>query len=231
MRWAVVAILICHATPGYTQEPPSSVPSGVGWPYPPLTVGPAPAPPIDYGVPVRVIEAPPLPPAAPGQQHWISVNLVGGQPSVARVGVKVWARENNSLWLEAYAGSALFDFMYGFGGRMQHTAWAFSNGDAIMVGPGLGLQILPDWYADQGYYTRRGRWVPGNSHYSSLFFLAADVDVSWLHDFGPRFGFELGLKFGLAGRVGGTVGDCYPQDRMWGKNVFPIFAGFTGLRF
>ena len=199
--------------------------------YPPLTAGPPPAPPIDYGLPVQVVEAPPLPAVAPGQQHWIAVNLVGGQPSVARVGVKVWARENNSLWLEAYAGSALFDFMYGFGARVQHTAWAFRNGDSIMVGPGLGLQILPDWYADEGRYNRRGYWVPGGSHYTSLFFLAGDVDVSWLHDFTPRCGFELGLKFGLAGHLGGTIGKCYPRGVMWGKDLYPILGAYTGLRF
>src|SRR5437764_46372 len=114
---------------------------------PPL---PSPVPPVPSGLPERyettTIYEPP--PAAPGQQHWIAVNLLGGQPSLVRVGVKVWPRENNSLWLEAYSGSVLWDYVYGFGLRVQHTAWGFANGDSVLVSPGLGLHVLPDWYAD-----------------------------------------------------------------------------------
>ena len=206
---------------------------GGGWPVSlPVTVGAPPAPPVADYLPARPVEDSPVtPPQAAGQQHWISVNVLGGQPTAVRVGVKVWARENNSLWLEAYTGSALYDFMYGFGARVQHTAWSFANGDTIMVGPGLGGMVLPEWYADLGYRNGRGRWVRGDSHDSPLYFLTGDVDVSWLHDFTPRFGFELGVKLGLAGRVGGTVGNCYPHDLMWGTSLFPIAGVYTGLRF
>jgi hypothetical protein len=208
-----------------------------GWPSPlPVTVNQAQAaepPPAAVAAPVapvQVVES--FEP--PGQQHWLAINFALGQPSYGRVGVKVWDRPNNSLWLEAYGGSSLYDAMYGFGARVQHTAWSFGNGDSVMLSPGLGLHILPDWYAVHEvthYNRRRGYWTTGTGSASTLYFLAGDVDISWLHDFGPRFGFELGMKAGLAGRLGGTVGDCYPADAMWGKNVYPILAFYTGLRF
>ncbi|HEY3789890.1 MAG TPA: hypothetical protein VGL71_13610, partial [Urbifossiella sp.] len=61
--------------------------------------------------------------------------------------------------------------------------------------------------------------------------VAADVDFSWLHDFSPHFGFELGLKLGIATRVSGTVGDDYPSGLMWGKTVSPLVALYSGFRF
>lgn len=187
------------------------------------------------GVPVRVIDVfdANMPPPG-GQQHWLSVNFALGQPSIGRVGVKVLSRENNSLWLEAYGGSALYDGMYGFGARLQHTAWTLGNGDSFFISPGLGVHILPDWYAGHEtlHYNRRwGYWTTGYSQYSPLYFLAGDVDFSWLHDFSPRFGFELGMKLGLAGRLAGDVGDCYPSGVMWGKNLYPIVAFYSGFRF
>ena len=240
----VAALVTGSFAAGQDLGPPAAAPNAAPreWPSPLPTVAPQPPVPFPPGVPppppdvlVEFDERLDIlrgnPGLAPGQQHWLAVNLVGGQPSVVRAAVKVLPRPNNSLWVEAYAGSVLFEGMYGFGARLQHTAWGFRNGDTILVSPGIGLQIVPDWYADLGRRGRDGYWVPGGSHYSSLFFLAGDVDVSWLHDFGPRLGFELGLKVGLAGRVGGTVGRCYPRDVMWGKDLYPILALYTGLRF
>ena len=183
-----------------------------------------------------VYEVPPLPPpaeAAPGQQHWVSLNLCVFQPFVGRVGVKVWPRANNSIWLEAYFGSALFDVMYGFGVRLQHTLFEFGGNDRIMLGPGVGVHILPNWLVYDKVPTR-DPW--GYSYYTdtyrnSVFYLVGDIDISWLHDFGPHFGFELGVKVGLAGRVGGTVGDNYPKFVMWGSNLYPIFSLYSGFRF
>jgi len=232
MRLIVTAaFLLIGPSVAVAQQPPAG-----GWPAPlPITAGPPPVPPVPDGVPVRVIEVVDLPPQLPdGQQHWASVNLIGGQPSAVRVGVRVWPRANNSVWLEAYSGSALFDAMYGFGVRVQHTAWTFGNGDSVLISPGLGVHILPDWYASDPtlhYSHRRGYWTSSYGHWSSLTYLAGDVDISWLHDFSPHFGFELGAKVGLAGRLSGDVGDCYPRNLMWGRNLYPILAVYTGLRF
>ena len=228
MRAVILASLICCPVAAATDAPVG------GWPSPlPITVGQPAAPPVADGVPVHVVEVNDAP-SSGGQQHRFALNFALGQPSVARVGLKVLDRENNSVWLEAYGGSAIFDVMYGFGARLQHTAWNLGNGDSFMVSPGLGVQILPDWYASSTYYGRgpRGRWYTSEyGSYNSLYFLAGDVDFSWLHDFSPRFGFELGLKLGLAGRLGGTVGHDYPSGAMWGKSLYPIVAFYTGVRF
>jgi hypothetical protein len=188
---------------------------------------------VDDGVPVRVVEVIESP-SLDGQQHRFAVNFALGQPSIARLGVKVWDRPNNSLWLEGYGGGALYDAMYGFGARIQHRVGTLGNGDSFFISPGLGVHIFPDWYAADSHAWRgpRGRWYQSDrGFYNTLYWLAGDVDFSWLHDFGPHLGFELGLKLGLAGRLGGTVGDDYSDGVMWGKNVYPIVALYTGFRF
>ena len=119
-----------------------------------------------------------------------AANLLVFQPFAGRVQVKFLPRANGSWWAEAYAGSVLFDGMVGGGVRWQHTAWTAASGDALLVGPGLGIHLIP---------TNNG-W---HRHSGTMAFLAGDVDVSWLHDFSPHFGWEFGLKVGLAGRVGG----------------------------
>src|SRR5688572_1485587 len=106
MRLVLLASLITCSTA------PAADPVG-GWPSPlPITVGQPAEPPVDDGVPVFPRATGHIPPPE-GQQHWFSLNFALGQPSIGRVGVKVLDRENNSLWLEAYGGSALYDGMYG----------------------------------------------------------------------------------------------------------------------
>lgn len=216
-----------------------------GWPSPlsvtslsvqsnnlPITAGPPPAPPVADGVLVRVVEVVELPPRVlSGQQHWVALNLALGQPSVGRVAVKVLPRENDSLWIEAYGGSALFEIMYGFGVRLQHTALTLGNGDSFLISPGLGVQILPEWYTTSGWRSSRLRYYQDERNRNVLCYLAGDIDFSWLHDFSPRFGYELGLKLGIAGRISGSVGDHYPRGAMWGRDLYPIAALYTGLRF
>lgn len=145
------------------------------------------------------------------------------QPFAGRLGVKVWSRENNSVWFEASLGSVLFDFMVGFGARVQHTAHVFGNGDRFMVAPGLGVHILPAYSSGRGFFG-------GPSHDRGVTFIVADVDLSWLHDFGPRCGFELGVKLGVAGHVAGRIGR-YPRGVTFGRDCYPILALYSGLRF
>lgn len=212
-RTAAVACLLLLAATAAGQETP-------------LLLAPPPPPPAD---PTRTLTGgsalPQLEAPAVGQQHWAAVSLVALQPTVGRVQVRVLPRENGSLWLEAYGGSVLFNGMYGFGARMQWTAHQLTPADAILVGPGLGVHILPDWYDYEGRgHHPRGQWT-------TLSYLAGDVDVSWLHDFSPRFGWELGVKVGLAGRLSGRVGRDYPDFVMFGKDIYPIFSIFSGVRF
>jgi hypothetical protein len=255
MRFAIAIAILAIAAPAFAQD--AAPPAAPGWSYPQLTIPetsplpivppatrtiyvPASQPgPIPTGLPERTVMVDELPPVspemAPGQQHWVSLNLGVFQPFAARIGVKVWERPQNSLWIEAFGGSELYNGMYGFGIRMQHTLWSFGNSDQLMIAPGFGAHILPDWDA----VTRTLVVNPntGFEHYrysckqNTLYYLFGDVDLSWLHDFGPHFGFELGVKFGLAGRVSGTVGRDYPSFEMWGKDVYPVASLYTGLRF
>ena len=220
------------------------------WSYPALSsVAPLPAPlpqaapgeyitiptgPIPTGVPERMVLAAECPPSTLGQQHRVSINLGIFQPFTGRIGVKVWSRPNNSVWLEAYGGSVLFEAMYGFGVRMQHTAREFGDRDRLMVSPGLGVHIVPSWsaYEKRYHHDPFGGSYPYSDHqFNSLYYLAGDVDISWLHDFSPYFGYELGIKLGIAGRLSGRVGDDYPSGLMWGKNLYPILSLYSGFRF
>lgn len=241
MRTLAMAIVVVVAAPLSAQPPVDS------WPSPLiLTVqaDPAPASPIpqepavlqanpdDAAARLAALTEPPR--TLNGQQHWIAVNFGVGQPSAARLGVKVLARENNSLWLEVYGGSALFNGMYGFGARIQHTALTLGNGDNFFISPGLGTHILPNWYDDDGMMSGHRHHHDGYGacgRFTTLYYLAADVDFSWLHDFTPRFGFELGAKLGVAGRLAGAVGDDYPSGTMWGRNFYPIATLYGGFRF
>ena len=56
--------------------------------------------------------------------------------------------------------------------------------------------------------------------------LTADVDLVWLHDFGRRFGWELGTRLGAGVCVAGS-GD----GRDWVGRVTPTVAFFGGFRF
>ncbi len=177
-------------------------------------------------------------PAKSGQQHWVSLGITTLQPFTTRVGVKVWDRPNGSLWLEAYGGSELFNWMYGGGARMQFTAKEFGNGDQLMIAPGLGAHVLPNQrrlverrYYEGGYYSFG--YYQDRYEKNTAVALAADVDISWLHDFSPHFGVELGFKLGLAVRVSGEI---EPWTRgvpktMFNSNLYPIASFFYGLRF
>lgn len=232
-----LALFVC-ASPAFGQQQ-----SGPGWSYPALSTAahkPAPLPadppgpiaevPRPNGFPTYGPERPapsdPLPPPPPieGQQHWVMLNLSILQPFVGRIGVKVWPRENNSLWLEAYVGSVLFDFMAGFGVRVQHTAHTFGSGGRLMVSPGLGVHVLP------AYASNHGGLFGAISHDSGVTFLVADVDLSWLHDFTPHFGFEMGVKLGIAGHISGRIGR-YPRGVTFGRDCYPILALYSGFRF
>jgi hypothetical protein len=246
MNWLTRSLLIlagiCLSSHADAQQP--------AWSYPPLTTTiqpPAPLPqgpaseyvpvvpggPIPTGLPERTVLVGECPTTL-GQQHWVSLNLGIFQPFTGRVGVKVWSRPNNSVWIEAYGGSVLFDAMYGFGVRIQHTAFDFGSGDRLMVSPGIGVHIIPSWYVHErqrGYDPYYGGYSYYDRGYNSLYYLAGDIDVSWLHDFSPHFGYEIGVKLGIAGRLSGRVGDDYPRSVMWGKNFYPILSLYSGLRF
>lgn len=216
--------------PATTPTPAAPQPPGP----PPSEFAPAPAGLIPDGLPVRTIRVIDRP-ADPGQQHWVSVNLGVLQPFMARVGVKVRPHPRNSVWLEAFAGSSLFNQAYGFGVRLQHSARMSAGGNRLMVAPGLGVHILPHWDArTETWYTDP---ASGYRHYdyahrtNTLYYAFGDIDISWLHDFGPHLGWELGVKLGIAGRVSGRVGNTYSSFVMFGRDAYPILSIYSGFRF
>lgn len=217
LRLILVTLLTAPlARPAAAQEP-APVPAGL---YPELTAGPPPGPPVPDGLPPRGPPPDPCPPpAAVGQQHWVAVQTSILQPTVARLQVKVWPRPNNSLWAEVYAGSVLFDALYGAGVRVMHTARTNDRGDALLLNPGLGVHVIPG--SGSGWFSRG---------HGTQTYLAADVDIGWLHDFGNHFGFELGLKVGIAGRVAGS-GPGPARGLMFGHDCYPILAVYSGFRF
>jgi len=237
----LAALLLAVPASAQLQMGPRLSPGGVpvlGSPTPP----PVPAtdvlaPPETRGDAVPAADVLSGPPAKTGQQHWVTLGITTLQPFTARVGVKVWDRPNGSLWLEAYGGSELFDWMYGGGARMQFTAKEFGHGDQIMIAPGFGAHVLPNQRIVTRSEYRSGYYSFGYYDYtytkSTAVFLAADVDISWLHDFSPHFGFELGFKLGLAFRASGQVGDLargVPKT-MFNSNLFPVVSFFYGFRF
>ena len=117
-----------------------------------------------------------------------------------------------------------------FGLRLQHTAVTFHNGDTLMVSPGVGVQILPNWDVYVHPISGWGWGIP-DSYRNTLYFVYGDVDISWLHDFSPHFGFELGMKLGVAGLAGGNIGKYYPRSLMIGPGAYPFVAFYSGFRF
>ncbi|MBY0230009.1 MAG: hypothetical protein K2W96_12065 [Gemmataceae bacterium] len=168
-----------------------------------------------------------------GQQHWVAVHLSLFQPTQLRVQATVARGERASLAVEAFGGSELVEFMYGFGGRLLWTALHDGVDDALMVSPGLGVHFLPE----KGRRFEYALWdglVYRNSPRTPRTYLAADVDISWVHQFAPHFAWEMGLKLGLAAKVGGEWGkDRIPVQRslMFGKDLYPLANVFWGFRF
>jgi hypothetical protein len=155
-----------------------------------------------------------------GLQHLVGLNLSIFQPTVLRLQMPLYFARSHTWLAEAYAGSELFDFMAGGGVRVQFTAASSpGRGDALIIAPGLGMHFLPATEGGLLSYqsTRRG-------------YVAADVDISWLHDFGKRFGYELGIKLGVAGRMFGTSDD-HNDFSLFGSKGFPIINLFSGFRF
>ena len=145
--------------------------------------------------------------AVPGQQHWVSVNLGVFQPTTVRAAFKAWPRSQGSVWVEAYAGSVLVHAMYGFGVRMQYTACTFRNGDQLMISPGVGVHILPNWVIWNAHTPHYGwGWggYPDPYRSNTLYDVAGAVTSHGCTTSARTSGFEIGLPLGLAGRCRGT---------------------------
>jgi hypothetical protein len=171
--------------------------------------------------------APPTPPPGPvidvGQEHWLVVQFMLGTEAGIRFQLgfdhacdHTWAGE---LFLGAAATRFGVGGVVGVGGRVHYTWMSGRWSDALLVSPGIDVFVLG------GHDRRRGILEPEYPK-EDVLFLAPTVDISWLHDFTPHFGWELGLHVGLGV---GLAGRDYRGESAGGM-VTPLLSLYTGFR-
>lgn len=176
------------------------------WPFPtpPLPEVPAPARAESH--------------APPCQDHLVSVQLMLGLENIARLQVEVYHGARWTVMVEAQAGyEAVIIPSFGGGVRFAYRTFDDGDNDAFFISPGLGLLSgRVDRFRDSFW----GTVVDGQRNTVAL---AASVDFSWVHDFTPDFGTELGVQLGL------LVPLETWQRVNWG--VIPEVSLYAGLRF
>ena len=130
-----------------------------------------------------------------------------------------------SILAEAFGG-AKTQFLgdqsvLGVGGRALFTLASDGNRNALLVGPGLGVSYWEAKEHARGFWDRR--WGE-----SDRYFINLDVNVGWLRELSPDFGWELGVNFGL--RVGLSGEDRHDRD-VSGRISGGTIGLYTGLRF
>jgi hypothetical protein len=147
-----------------------------------------------------------------GQDNWLAINFVAGNPMALRVEAFPFTGKNIKVGVEALVGEQAGSAAGGLGVRLQ-IRLAGNAHDAFYVSPGVDVYLSPPTTAGLG-------------HYESIYYVASDVDVSWLHQFTRHFGLELGVK------AGGEVALNAPAWLSTGHTaVLPELAIFAGFRF
>jgi hypothetical protein len=147
-----------------------------------------------------------------GQDNWIAINIVAGSPSGVRLEAFPFTSGNFKVAIEGFVGEQRLSFAGGGGLRLQFRVVGNAR-NALYVSPGVDLYVSPP---SSQYF----------GHYKTLYFVASDVDVSWVHEFSDHFAYELGLK------VGGSVEFNAPAyESLSGTAFVPDLAIFTGVRF
>jgi hypothetical protein len=180
---------------------------------------------LDQGV-EQPFSAPLLPPQgtvaldevpANGLQHLIDAKVLLGFPTGVRLQAAL-DRETARAWVaEAFAGYALFNQVYGVGGRLLLAPASSRGGDVLLIGPGMNC------YYSVGDHSGGERWF---SSARDGYFVIPDVEIAWLHDFANHFGWELGLDVGLGVGVWQAFG--LESGRV---SPVPILSAFGGFRF
>lgn len=150
--------------------------------------------------------------------------MIGSMITGARIGGRVWSDESKAIVLEALAGegftSAGFNTTYGAGARLVLTlAEDRPHRNALLVSPGLDVYVLTTTPGEGG----TDALVP----YTNVYFVGANVDVEYVHQFAAHFGWDIGLHGGAAVGVSGigTTG----ADAV--GSISPEVSLFTGFRF
>jgi hypothetical protein len=154
---------------------------------------------------------------ASGLQHLIDAKLLLGFPTGVRLQAAL-DRETTRAWVaEAFAGYALFNQVYGAGGRLLLAPASSRGGDVLLIGPGM------NFYYYVGDHSGGEHWFTSDRN---GYFVIPDVEVTWLHDFANHCGWELGLDVGLG--VGVWQASGLESGRV---SPVPILSAFTGFRF
>ena len=147
-----------------------------------------------------------------GSQSWLSVNFVVGNPTGLRVGIFPFSSERLKIGVEAIGGEQSGMYAGGMGVRMQ-ILLAGGAKNAFYVSPGVDVYLAPPSVGLLG-------------HYESVYYVASDVDASWVHQFSQGLGYELGMK------VGGEIALDAPVWMSTSRTaILPELGLFTGLRF
>jgi len=173
----------------------------------------------------RLATAPPVdasPSLEAGPNHFVSGQVLLGFETGIRMQF-TFHRECNREWVgELFLGAAGTRYgasgALGIGGRVHCALAAGAWGDYLLVSPGLNLVFLGEESDDHH---------PWNQPEDAVTFLAPSVDITWLHDFLPHFGIELGVHVGLGIGLDGTDSD---GDSAAGEFT-PLFNVFAGVRF
>jgi len=147
-----------------------------------------------------------------GDDNWVAVNLVVGNPTGVRVEAFPFSSKYLKVGVEALGGVQQLSEAGGGGVRLQIRVLA-SRKNALYISPGVDVYFSPPTAQLFG-------------HYGTVYYASADVDVSWLHEFAHHFGFEVGIK------AGGEVGWGLPAyESLSGTAILPEVSLFTGVRF
>ncbi len=196
---------------------------------PPLP--PPPAGPSATDAEVILTGAAPSPVVPVGQQHNFGAQIQFGYPNGLRLQYAAFKTDQTSFLVEGFAGArdGLWgnEAVYGVGGRALFTLASNGVNNALLFGPGVGVAF---WQAEKPS-NPYGGW-PYFYDYrrpeTDRTFLTLDANISWLHDFTPALGWEIGLTIGA--RIGLT-GQNEGGEKVSGHITGGTIGVFTGLRF
>ena len=160
---------------------------------------------------------------------WLAVNFMVGNPvglrvqafayasPVLRVGVEAMAAEmtGNPIGIKSeFMSPAGPDGVYAGGAGLRvEILLASGRHNAFYLSPGVDVYVAPPTTHLMG-------------HYESIYYVASDVDATWVHKFSESFGMEIGVK------AGGQIAlDTPSWMALSHEAIFPELAVFTGVRF
>jgi hypothetical protein len=160
----------------------------------------------------------------PGSENVAALNIMIGLVPAVRAEFLTRLDGGSFVGLEAFFGGGGTQVglatMVGGGLRLKIPVLSDHQNDVLFVSPGLDVFVVM-----KGQYTEDNAWYGGP--YSNVYFLAANVDISWLHEISKHFGFELGLQVGAGIAFAGQDG----FNRVAAGEIQPQVSLFTGFRF